>query len=449
MTHLATLVLAAAPSDEIRALHDALTANRYAGPLVGAGSEVLAAVTESRPDVVILGPGLSDDMPVADLMARLRALPQGRDMLVVVLSDHPLAAVGDALLGCGVDDVVAWPCPVSVVLAHVRPLMRVATMQSEHRLRSRLLEVPDAAAVHGGAVAEPPARILVIGQASDAAKVAQALGEEARISQTDDLFDAQSQLEARPYDAVVLVGRDDSEAPLELCLQIRRNHRLFNLPVLFLTGDAQGADPARPYAMGASSVLPVAAAEADIRVALLANVRRQRRRWALRRALDTTLIEATRDGSAPVVYGSQALGRYLPGRVQATQQAGRTLSVIGFGFAGVDAIRREFGPEAEANLLDQLGQWLTLLVRAEDFVARQSGSRFVVTLPDTPLSEAQVVMHRIAAVVSTTDFAVTDVYRVVKVWAAVNAAELTGQEDEQGLLGRAMDLSGLDDLAGA
>ncbi len=447
MNHLATLVLAGADTQDVRTLHDCFTSNSYAGLRVTSGAAALEEIRRARPDVLVVGAGLTDGMSALDVLAATKGDPALADMAVVVLTDQPLSAVGDALLGAGADDAVAWPAVPAVVLARVRPLVRVATMQAEYHHRAALSGTPRTPAAT--ADDSRPAQILVIGQASDAAMVETTLGEAGRITQTADLFEAQALLEARPYDAAVMVGRGGAEAAMDLCLQIRRNPRLFNLPVLFLADQALIADAAKPYGMGASVVMPLDVPAGELRFAALAQVRRQRRRWALRRALDSTLTAETADSAARTAYTADYLTRYLATRVSAAAAARRQLSVIAFDFAGVDAIRQEFGAEAEAHLLGQLGQWLTLLVRAEDFVARQSGSRFIAVLPDTPLSEAQVVMHRIAGVVSNTDFAVFDVYRVVNVWAAVNAAALTDGDDDHTLMERATALPRLEEVGGA
>lgn len=443
MNHLATLVLAGADSADVRALLECFTSNSYAARHATSGAAALEDVRAARPDVLVVAPALTDGMTPLDLLAAVKADPALSDMAVVVLTEQSVAEAGDTLFAAGAADAIAWPAPVAVALARVRPLVRVSTMQAEFHQRAAV-SAPIAAVENGED--ERPAQVLVIGQATDAAMVEAALGNAGRITQTADLFEAQGLLEARPYDAAVMVRRGDTDAPLELCLQVRRNPRLFNLPVLFLS---EGGDPSRAYAMGASASLTMDVPAAELRFTILAQVRRQRRRWALRRALDTTLTPDTVDSAAATAYGAAYLERYLPGRVAASLKAHRQMSLIAFDFAGVDAIRQEFGSEAEAHLLGQIGQWLTLLVRAEDLVARQVGARFVVVLPDTPLSEAQVVMHRIAGVISSTDFAVADVYRVVNVWAAVCAAALTEGDDEHSLLERATAFPGVEGFIGA
>jgi two-component system cell cycle response regulator len=58
-------------------------------------------------------------------------------------------------------------------------------------------------------------------------------------------------------------------------------------------------------------------------------------------------------------------------------------------------------------------------------------------LPDSPLSEASLVINRIAGVLAYTDFAVRDVYEPVKVWVRVGSAELTDGDTAESLIARA------------
>lgn len=435
MIHLASALIAAGDDADTRALHERLLESSYTGTFVHTGAEALALLERTRPDVVIVGPGLGD-MDALDLLGRIKATDALRDLAVFVLSEKPLAEAGDALLAAGADDATVWPERPAMVVARVRPLVRVATMQAELALRARLAR--DAGAPTAGALPpeeDDPPRILIVGETPAQENAAEALPG-ADLTRAPDLFEAQRLMEDQRFDACVMAAEADVDAYLDLCQQIRRNPRLFNLPVVFMAAPALLPDRAQPLGMGASHVLPYPAPPAELRFALMALVHRQRHRWALRQALARTMTPELMDPRVREVYGHDFLSRYLEARIASAHQHEREFSVIGFGFAGVDAIRHEFGEDAEASLLDQIGQWLTLLVRAEDMVARVGGARFCVTLPDTPVSEAQVVMHRIAGVISNTDFAVRDVYRVVNVWPIVNATGLTEGDAVHSLLER-------------
>jgi two-component system cell cycle response regulator len=100
-------------------------------------------------------------------------------------------------------------------------------------------------------------------------------------------------------------------------------------------------------------------------------------------------------------------------------------------------MRSHFGDEPARLLMRQLGQWVTGLVRAEDPTARFAEAEYCVVLPDTPLAEAEVVMHRIAGILSTTDFAIPDIYQPIRVWVQVGAAAAKPGDDPEQLYARA------------
>lgn len=435
MIHLANAVLALGDSPATEALYARLIDASYVCALTSSASDALATVAAGRPDVLIVGPGL-DGGTVESVLRAVKSDPETASVPVFVLTEKPLSEVGDALIAAGADDAAEWPEGPDVIAQRVRPLVRLATMQAE--LRQRVAAARDMGVVVDASVAAPNtkrARILVVGSDMLGGRIQEALpgGE---VSRTEDLFEAQDRMERERFDAAVLAPGGHLDMYLDLCLQIRRNPRLFNLPVVILADDPAETDPARVLGMGASHVLLESAPVSALRFVLTALVHRQRLRWSIREALDRTLGTKTADSLVPGCYSRTFIEGYLGHRLTAAKEHERQFALVGFGFAGVQAIRQEFGAEVEADLLAQIGQWLTLLVRAEDLVARFDGSRFLITLPDTPIEEAQVVMNRIAGVISNTDFAVQDVYRVVKVWPMVMATGLTRSDSVHSLLDR-------------
>ena len=55
-----------------------------------------------------------------------------------------------------------------------------------------------------------------------------------------------------------------------------------------------------------------------------------------------------------------------------------------------------------------------------------------MVLPDTPLAEAETVIHRIAGVLTYTDFAVREVYQPVKLWVQVGATDAQPGDEVRG-----------------
>jgi two-component system cell cycle response regulator len=137
------------------------------------------------------------------------------------------------------------------------------------------------------------------------------------------------------------------------------------------------------------------------------------------------------------VYSRPFLEKYLEERLAVAKSHHRHLALVFFSIPNIEGVREHFGDDAAEHLAQQLGQWITGLLRAEDLTALYAKNEFCVILPDTPLVEAEVVMHRIAGVLSYTDFAVREVYQPVKVWVQVACTDARPDDTLEGLLARA------------
>lgn len=439
MIHLANSLLVWADGPAARALHAALADASHEGPLVHTGAEALAAARSRRPDVIILGEHPAD-MPALEVARALAADPATTDIPVFLLAQEWHESRLPELLPAGVDDAMPWPADPRVLAARLRPLVRLSTMRAELALRAGSADrLGIAVAAHVDAPDDRPA-VLVAGDATDIRRVREAVGDIMEVVEAEGLFAAESVLSRRIFDGFVIgTGAGSPESALETCEGLRRNPRLFTLPVVLLMDPGRLGDPARPYLLGASQVAPPDAGRESLRWALSAPVRTQQARWAIRRAIDRTKVPALASGDLPDLYGPRFLSAYLENRAAAARAQGKHLSVIHFAFGGVARIAEEFGAAAAAHLCQQLGRWVLSLTRAEDLVCALTASRIAVVLPDTPLDEAEVVMHRIAGVIGHTDFAVQDVYEVVQVWPRCAAAALEGEETADTLLARVED----------
>lgn len=436
MTHLATVLVAADSSVGLaESVAERLARSGYRCGRVDSGRSALDRTRREQPDILIVGPSLSDMAPIA--LAKAAKGDAGCGSLpVVLLVSEPSAALATSAFEAGVDDLLCDPFDMAAMLPRIRPLLRVSTMRAELRHRSAVaralgLNAPDSL---GAATAgNRPAVLLVGGDVSDLHRL---VGGDAEVTVSSNVFEAEDLLAERNFDAAVAVPQDDVESHLDFCGQVRNNPRLFNLPVLLVDGGRGDLDVVDAYRRGATRVVRSPLDSVRLRCALMTLVRRQQLRWLIRDALARTLAGPTQD-PATGLYGRDFLLRYLGHRLATAQSLQRHLSVLFFESPTVDSVRRQFGAEAADHLLVQLAQWIGGLLRGEDLTARFEGNEFCVVLPDTPLDEAEVVMQRIAGVLSCTDFAVREVYQPVKVWVRVGSADATPDDTIEGLIARA------------
>ncbi len=435
MTHLASVLIATDAADLGGGLLERLDRSGYSGRRVAQGAEAIAAARREHPDILLVGPTLADMEPLA-LVEAIKKDEACVNIPVVMVGDGcPSEAVVRAYQA-GADDVLNDSFDMVAMLPRVRPLLRISTMHAELRQRAVVardfgIRARSAVAPDGDGAAP---QVLLIGR--EAEELRGLLGGVASFTATDSLYEAEDLLTEKNFDAAVAVTGERVDELLAFCGQVRNNPRLFNLPVLLVDSGKVGLEIGEAYRRGASRVLRSPVDPALLRCAMLSLVHRQQLRWSIRRALMETLGPSTKDPLTGA-YNREFLVHYLRSRVALAQSERRHLSLLMFHVPQVDSVRANFGDEAADHLLLQLSQWIGGLLRGEDLTARYEGTQFCVVLPDTPIEEAEVVMHRIAGVVSYTDFAVKDVYQVVKVWVESGSAAVAAGDTAETLIAKA------------
>ncbi len=434
MNKLANVLVVETRRERAAAIIDSLEKAGYAVTTAASTDEAEDFARTEHPDLVLVGaPADTQSLPAfASTLKRAAS-----DIPTLLLVEEVTPALCEDAMTLGLDDVLAYDCPEIEMLARLRPLVRLTVMHGELRRRAE-------AADHFGIIARDRvagpsaerAAILVIGDEGD--QIAAILKSECDVAFCDTLYEAEEELIRRNYDATVLSFRAAPDNLVGFCAQIRNNPRLFNLPILVRTDapDGQLEWEADLYRRGANRVLPFTVDSVLFRTALLTLVRRQQLRWTIRTALNDSLTDATSD-SETGAYSRSFLEIYLPVRLRLALASDRHLTVVFFSAPNIDDIRKQFGDDAARHLTRQVRQWIAGLLRAEDIVARYATYEFCVVLPDTPLAEAEIVMHRIAGVLAYTDFAVPDVYQPLKVWVQVGATDSQAGDDVATLMTRA------------
>lgn len=382
----------------------------------------LAAMRANPPDVALI---LDASAPAAELLRALRAAPETADV--------PIACAGDLADACAADDVLPADFDTDVMVFRLQPLFRLATMRCEMRLRALGVEAPPTDRVGGGT-----ARALYLGLDPAATLPADFLGRDAEWESAASIAEAEAIVTGPGiFDlAVIDAPAARLDEILAFCRDMRDNPRLFNLPFLVRIPGIAPADVRDLYRVGVSRVLVAGetadAAQNEARSLIVL----QNNRTAVREALRRTLTEAT-GHPRQAVYAEDFLKTYLTRRIAAAAAHQRALSVVHLHLPEAVSLHEEAGAAACLSLSEQIARWLARLIRVEDLAARLSDSDFIVVLPDTLPSEAQVVMNRIAGVLTFTDFAVPEVYRPVKVWPLVGVAGMEPGDQAAAILARA------------
>ena len=406
-----------------------------------AGDLSVAAAELSRdenPDLVMVD-GARSPEEACDFAAGLKQSAAAGHVPVVLVAQRPGPRLRLQCIAAGLDDLLAEPFSDAVLLARIRPLVRLATMRTELRRRAETvrsfgLEASDQLPPPGG---DGNYRVLVVAAAgAEVEALEAALAEGCRITRLDDVFAAGAQLLEKTFDALVVSVTDKADDALYLCGQIRNNPRLFNLPVLLIADRATFEDADRPYGAGASLVVARLVEREELQCAILTLVRRQRLRRDIRDGLAATL-------AAPLCDELTGLGSrdfllvHLEHLCAAAASWRKNLSLLTFQVQNIAGIVQRFGRDVGDDLLRQVSDWITTLVRAEDFCARSGDREFCVALPETPSDEAQRCAHRISGVLLNTEFAVAGVNEPLGVWLQAGCAGFRVGDTATALLARA------------
>lgn len=432
---------------------DPVRTNRMNTLLTGSNCNVVICETtdavweEARgghPDLIVIDVGSLGRPGIATATAlRQRKL---ENVPIVLWVEEEFAGLYDEALAARADDVFAGAMDATgaaELMMRMRPLMRLSTQLAEVRRRIAL------AREFGVPLADDPDlsvgdvlhRVLVVGGSPALEKrVLRALAKRvAGVDYQAGPFDARDRLFEGDFDAVVMEmgGSISVEDALEFCNEVRNHPRLFNLPILLLEETPGGLPHEEAIRAGASLVLDHGAGDDRLRYFLASYGRRQQIRRRIRDTIETTKTVRTR-GTHTHSYMPGFLRAHLTALIGEARDGQKHLTVLVFSVAeSLVPFRAEFGEEAARELTRQVAQWISGLVRLEDVVANFGGGEFCVSLPDTPINEAEAVIGRVTGILEYTDFAVKDVYRPVKVTVKVGWAELAANDDAGAMIARA------------
>ncbi len=444
MNRLAHVLVVSGDARRSGPLMSSLSANRCEALLCEGAEGFLAHARTDQPDLAIIDVASLGEAGF-DAAQAMRTGTTTAHVPLILIAGVANAAACERALEIGVDDIIAEPFRQEELIYRMRPLLRLSTMHAEMNRRTMLarefgVPLPPAAKEP----AEAPCRLLVVGDSLDLpCHVTTAMSERScEVVTCDAVVEAESVLsDGAAFGACLLrVPPDAEHAPfpyLTFCNRVRDNPRLFNLP-LVVVAPAGFFDTIDALFLrhGATRVLPERVAPEVLRFVLLSLDARQRKRWALRAALESTRRPPAQDPLSGT-YTFAFLQAHVAKLIESARTWRKHLSVVFLSFPNLPQIRKHFGDAAADHLVQQLAQWSGVLIRAEDMVARHGEQDFYVALPDTPLKEAKTVMHRVASVISYTDFAVPDVFQPLSVWVELGMAELQPDDTADGLIERA------------
>ena len=394
-------------------------------------ASILDAAQSQHPDIAVLCLPAGGD--VSELSRSIRQDPELSSTPVVLMADQVSPELWQSSAADGASDVMAANAGDSEIYHRLWPLVRVAAMERELILRTATAK---SFGVDAGpadtAIKDEFQVLLVSGGDGDLASL---LKSSYNLTTTGDPYAAEAILLEKKFDAMIVAPvAATTDKVLDLCAQVRRNSKMFDLPVLFLTdGDDQGSR-ARAYDNGVSLALPHPGTATDLDPAILTLVMRQRRKWQIRTALQGTLTERTGDTGLKL-YNQDFLKAHLERLIGVSAERGNPLSLITLDIRNLSGIRQGHGDDEGDTLFGQIASLMSRLVRAEDLAAFHGDNGFHLVLPNTGLEDAKLSMNRVHSILVYTEFGIGDV--PVSLWLASGCASYLPGDGPADLIGRA------------
>ena len=243
-------------------------------------------------------------------------------------------------------------------------------------------------------------------------------------------------LHERPFDAAVLWGADDHAPALSIASGMKRNTRLYHVPVVLYLRGAGEINLAELYNRGFSDVAAAATPEEETAERVAALALAPRRHLAIRRALDAARASGLTD-PATGLFTPELFAGHLARVAEGARLRRRPLSVGVLRVAATEPVETARRGGWLDRALPQIGAMVSRLIRTEDTAARLSADVFALALPATRAASARIAAARIAAVIGCPAFDAGPAAPPFVVEFEVGVAEIQPDESPAAVLERA------------
>jgi two-component system cell cycle response regulator PopA len=315
-----------------------------------------------------------------------------------------IIAIGQAAEAPGVDLAMSEaPHPAQAAL-RIEHLLRAAIAEEEFRLRQATFAM-QGATLSAETPDPAPLKILVAGGADQRfialSNALTAAGAEVVAAPTP--YTAFDYLHEAAFDAAVLWGAPDHAPALSIAAGMKRNTRLYHIPLILYLRSAGEINLAELYNRGFADIAAADTPEAETAGRVLGLAASHRQHQAIRKALETARGSGLMDSSTGL-FTRELFASHLARLAEGAKSRRRALSVCVLRVADNDSLAHARAGGWLDRAMPQIGAMVSRLVRVEDTAALLAPEVFALALPATPGAAGRLAAERIAAVVGCTAF---------------------------------------------
>jgi len=387
----------------------------------------LAALADLPLDVAVIDGRCPTGLaPALQIAARPRRLP------VLAVDD-----TGTLRHDPAVDLAMSAPPHPAQAALRLEHLIRAAIAEEEMTLREATFAARGTSLVQTDAE-QTPLRVLAAGRPDQRflALHNALIADGCEVVAAPTPYTAFDYLHERAFDAAVLWGGEDHAPAQSIASGMKRNTRLYHIPlVLYLSGRAE-IDLEQLYGRGFADVAAADTPEDETARRIVALARTYRRHQVIRRTLESARSSGLTD-AATGLFTPSLFAAHLARIAEAAADRRRPLSVCVLRVADAGGLAQMKAEGWLGRALPQIGAMVSRLIRTEDTAARLSPDVFALALPATTAAEARIAAERIAAVIGCTAFDAGAGRSPFVVGFDIGAAEMGPGESPGTLLERA------------
>ena len=369
------------------------------------GAEALEAVETQNPDIVLLDvmmPGMNG----YDVCKKLKSSKQTRHIPVVMVTALDQQSEKVRGLAAGADDFLTKPVDDLALIARVKSLVRLKTMNDELRMRNATGREIGLIGGEDEAILDDTtgASILVIeDKAFYANKIQQTLDSNYHVCIEPDPDEAMIRTRSEDFDMVIVSLSLDKFDGLRVCSQLRAFEQTRQLPLLVLVDEDEKDRLARGLELGVNDYLlrPVDRNELVARVET--QIKWKRYADQLRADFQASLELAVTD-QLTGLHNRRYLATHLDKLVDKSVGRGQPVSLLIMDIDFFKAVNDTHGHDVGDEVLKEFARRLQSNVRGIDLACRYGGEEFVVVMPDTDQSFAYMVAERLRQEVAEQPF---------------------------------------------
>jgi two-component system cell cycle response regulator len=401
------------------------------------GPEALKICESGGCDIVLLDV-MMPGMDGFEVCRKLKANPATLHLPVVMVTALDQTADRVRGLEAGADDFLTKPIDEIALIARVRSLARLKFVIDELRNRaatSANLGVTEAVRHTldeglGGRI------LLVDDRPNSSQRTVEALRGAYDVDVNIDAHEALFRATEQNYQVIIVslgLARFDG---LRLCSQLRSVDRTRHTPLLMIADleDRQRILRGLDLCVNDYLIRPVDKNEMIARVKT--QVRHKRYADSLRTNLQAAMELAVVDPLTGL-NNRRYLEPHLAALLEQASLRGRPVSVMMLDIDHFKHVNDTYGHDAGDQLLKYFSARVKRSVRGADLMCRLGGEEFVVVMPDTNLSTAEIVGERIRAAVAGSPFPLENDVQTISVTVSIGVAESPGDEPPNALLKRA------------